>query len=429
MEGPIEIGKYGSQYRTPIGPLPHGSAEPWTMANDRYQPYMGQVNEEAILEGRRQEIARRQAQGRRNPFTSFGRDLIDTSGMDAISGQYDRGRGNVAARFNRRYGSGGTRGVLGRRIGGFGTRIGGAARGIGSYYRGGGGAGVTGLLGAGIALGGTMLGEGVGGEAGENITALSQIGGGVLSGASTGAMIGSIIPGIGTAAGAVIGGVIGGIVPFMDKGVRDAVGRFIGDIGKTFSDGAKSFADTISGGIKSIQGGWDSVVNTAQDSIMNLLPKKLTETLKFFTEEIPKKLKEFAGNLGTSMLDSVKNFNLGKAVLDKWEEIKSGFMGQREVGGPVIKGTSYIVGERGPEIWQASGNGNILTNRELNSLASRASSGSSGGSNVSFNITINATGLAGNDIAAAIQPAVMQVLDTAWSRSNSNIVTRGATVI
>jgi hypothetical protein len=274
-----------------------------------------------------------------------------------------------------------------------------------------------------------MLGEGVGGEAGENITAFSQIGGGVLSGASTGAMIGSIIPGIGTAAGAVIGGVIGGIVPFMDKGVRDAVGRFIGDIGKTFSDGAKSFADTISGGIKSIQGGWDSVVNTAQDSIMNLLPKKLTETLKFFTEEIPKKLKEFASNLGTSMLDSVKNFNLGKAVLDKWEEIKSGFMGQREVGGPVIRGTSYIVGERGPEIFTPGQNGNILTNRELNSLASRASSGSSGGSNMSFNITINATGLAGNDIAAAIQPAVIQVLDEAWKRSDSNIVTRGATVI
>ncbi len=428
MEGPLEIGRYGSQYNTAIGPLPHGSAEPWTMANGRYQPYMGQVNEEAILEGRRQEIARRQVQGRRNPFTSFGRDLIDASGMDAISGQYDRGRGNVAARFNRRYGSGGTRGVLGRSIGRFGARIGGMGRGIGSYYRGGGGTGVTGLAGAGIALGGTMLGESMGGEAGENITALSQIGGGVLSGASTGAMIGSIIPGIGTAAGAVIGGVIGGIVPFMDKGVRDAVGRFIGDVGKTLSDGAKGIANAISGGIKSIQGGWDFVVKAAQDSIMNLLPKKLTETLKFFTEDIPKKLKEFGTGLGTSMLDSVKNFNLGKAVLDTWENIKSSFQG-REVGGPVIRGTSYIVGERGPEIFTPGQNGNILTNRELNSLASRASSGSSGGSNVSFNITINATGLAGNDIAAAIQPAVMQVLDTAWSRSNSNIVTRGATII
>ena len=429
MEGPMEIGRYGSQYRAPIGPLPHGSAEPWTMANDRYQPYMGQVNEEAILEGRRQEIARRQAPGRRNPFTSLVRDTIDTAGSEAVPGYIDRGRGNAAARFNRRYGSGGTRGVLGRGIGRFGSRIGGAGRGIGSYYRGGGGAGVTGLLGAGIALGGTMLGEGMGGEAGENVTALSQIGGGVLSGASTGAMIGSIIPGIGTAAGAVIGGVIGGIVPFMDKGVRDAVGRFIGDIGKTLSDGAKGIASAVSGGMRSIKGGWDSSIRFVQDAVMVLLPKKLTETIKFFTEEIPKKLKEFASNLGTSMLDSVKNFNLGKAVLDKWEEIKSGFMGQREVGGPVIRGTSYIVGERGPEIFTPGQSGNILTNRELNSLASRASSGSSGGSNMSFNITINATGLAGNDIAAAIQPAVIQVLDEAWKRSDSNIVTRGATVI
>jgi hypothetical protein len=428
MEGPLEIGRYGSQYNTVIGPLPHGSAEPWTMANGRYQPYMGQVNEEAMLQSRRQEITRRQILGQRNPFASFIRDTIDTAGSEAVPGYIDRGRQSVAARFNRRYGFGGTRAVMGRGIGRFGARIGGMGRGIGSYYRGGGGAGITGLAGAGIALGGTMLGESMGGETGENITALSQIGGGVLSGASTGAMIGSIIPGIGTAAGAVIGGVIGGIVPFMDKGVRDAVGRFIGDVGKTLSEGARGIANAISGGIKSIQGGWDSVVKTAQDSIMNLLPKKLTETLKFFTEDIPKKLKEFGTGLGTSMLDSVKNFNLGKAVLDTWENIKSSFQG-REVGGPVIKGTSYIVGERGPEIFTPGQNGNILTNRELNSLASRASSGSSSGSNVSFNITINATGLAGNDIAAAIQPAVIQVLDTAWSRSNSNIVTRGATII
>jgi hypothetical protein len=430
-EGPLRKGmsQFGSsQYLTQIGPLPMESAEPWTMANGRYQPYMGQVNEEAMLQSRRQEITRRQVLGQRNPFASFIRDTIDTAGSEAVPGYIDRGRQSAAARFNRRYGFGGTRAVMGRGIGRFGARIGGAARGIGSYYRGGGGTGITGLAGAGIALGGTMLGESMGGETGENITALSQIGGGVLSGASTGAMIGSIIPGIGTAAGAVIGGVIGGIVPFMDKGVRDAVGRFIGDVGKTLSEGARGIANAISGGIKSIQGGWDSVVKTAQDSIMNLLPKKLTETLKFFTEDIPKKLKEFGTGLGTSMLDSVKNFNLGKAVLDTWENIKSSFQG-REVGGPVIRGTSYIVGERGPEIFTPGQNGNILTNRELNSLASRASSGSSGGSNASFNITINATGLAGNDIAAAIQPAVMQVLDTAWSRSNSNIVTRGATII
>lgn len=426
MEGPMQIGKYGSQYLTQIGPLPHGSAEPWTMAGGQYQPYMGSVNEEAMLESRRQEIARRQALGDRNPFTRFGRRFMSTSGDIAFPGWMDRGSDNVAARFNRRYGSGGTRAVMGRGIGRFGARIGGGFRGIGSYYRGGGGTGVTGLLGAGIGLGGTMLGESIGGETGENISALSQIGGGALSGASMGAMIGSVIPGIGTAVGATIGAIIGGAAPLMDKGVRDAVGRFIGDIGKSLSDGAKGLADSISGGISFLQSGWNSAVKTAQDWVMSLLPKKIQETIGYFTEELPKKIKGFAVGLGTSMLDSVKNFNLGQAVLDTWENIKKSFTG-REIGGPVTKGVPYIVGERGPELFTPSQAGSIMTNRELNGLASRSTS--SGSSNVTFNITINATGLAGNDIAAAIQPAVIKILDDGMKQVSSNMVTRGNTVI
>lgn len=426
MEGPMQIGKYGSQYRTPIGPLPHGSAEPWTMAGGQYQPYMGSVNEEAMLESRRQEIARRQALGDRNPFTRFGRRFMSTSGDIAFPGWMDRGSDNVAARFNRRYGSGGTRAVMGRGIGRFGARIGGGFRGIGSYYRGGGGTGVTGLLGAGIGLGGTMLGESIGGETGENISALSQIGGGALSGASMGAMIGSVIPGIGTAVGATIGAIIGGAAPLMDKGVRDAVGRFIGDIGKSLSDGAKGLADSISGGISFLQNGWNSAVKTVQDWVMSLLPQKIQETIGYFTEELPKKIKDFAVGLGTSMLDAVKNFNLGKAVLDTWENIKNSFTG-REVGGPVTKGVPYIVGERGPELFTPGQAGSIMTNRELNGLMSR--SASSGSSNVVFNVTINATGLAGNDIAAAIQPAVIKILDDGMKQASSNMVTRGATVI
>ena len=427
MEGPLQIGKYGSQYRTPIGPLPHGSAEPWTMADGQYRPYMGSVNEEAMLESRRQEIARRQALGNRNPFTRFGRDVIDTAASEAVPGYIDRGRLSAAARFNRRYGFGGTRAVMGRGIGKFGARIGGMGRGIGSYYRGGGGSGVTGLIGGGIMLGGSMLGESIGGETGENVMALSQIGGGALSGASTGAMIGSIIPGIGTAAGAIIGAVIGGAAPLMDKGVRDAVGRFIGDIGKSLSDGAKIISNAISGGINSIQSGWNFAIKTAQDWVMNLLPESIKNTISYFTQELPKKMKDFAVGLGTSMLDSVKNFNLGKAVLDTWENIKRSFTG-REVGGPVIKGTSYIVGERGPEIFTPGESGTVLTNRELNTLSSRAS-GNGGSQNIVFNVTINATGLAGNDIAAAIQPAVIKILDDGMKKASGNMITRGATVI
>lgn len=415
MEGPMQINKYdGPQYRTPIGPLPHGSAEPWTKVGDIYQPYMGNVNEEVILESRRQEIARRQALGNRNPLTRFGRKFMGTSGDIAFPGWMDRGSDNIAARFNRRYGSGGTRAVMSRGVGRFGARIGGAARGIGSYYRGGGGSGVTGLLGAGIALGGTMLGENVGGETGENITALSQIGGGVLSGASTGAMIGSIIPGIGTAAGAAIGAVIGGIVPLMDKGVRDAVGRFV----KGFTDSAVQFGRSLINGAKdAVSGIFNSVRNI---SLRNLLPSGLMEI-----PGIDKAVKVL--ELIKSGLDKI--FNPVEAIKGLVDGIRNVIpWGKKEVGGPVIRGTSYIVGERGPEIFTPGQSGTILTNRELNTLASRAST-ANGSSNVVFNVTINATGLAGNDIAAAIQPAVIKILDDGMRQVSGNTVTRGATVI
>lgn len=438
MEGPLEIGRYGSQYRTPIGPLPHGSAEPWTMSQGRYQPYMGNVNEEAMLEARRNEIARRQALGNRNPLTRMGRSALATAPEWATSGQLGGGQ-NVASRFNRRYGSGGTRAVLGRGLqreirrdlGRIGARVGGAARGIGGYYRGGGGAGVTGLAGAGIALGGTVLGESIGGETGENITAASQIGGGVLSGASTGAMLGSIIPGVGTAAGAVIGAVIGGVAPLMDKGVRDAVGRLIGSIGKSFSDTGKQITSALSDGVKSfgdfVNGSFANVTKLVQESITVLLPQKILETLKFFTETIPKKLTDFATNLGTSMLDSVKSFNLGKAVLDTWESIKNNFT-PRAVGGTIDSNQGpYLVGERGPELFIPGQSGSIVNSGELNGLLSRNPSSKS--SNVTFNITINATGMAGNDIAAAIQPAVIKVLDDSWKQVSSSMITRGSTII
>lgn len=425
-EGPLARGTNplaGSQYLQQIGPLPHGSAEPWTMTQRGYQPYMGQVNEEAILQGRRQEILRRQIEGNRNPLRRLVRSSLLTNAEEALPGSFDMSRDNVAARFNRRYGSGGTRAVLGRGI----SRMG---RGIGGYIRGGGGTGLIGLAGVGLAAGGSALGESIGGETGQDISSLSQIGGGAISGASMGAMIGSIIPGVGTAIGALVGGVIGAAIPLFDKGVRESVGRFTNGINKSFAEAGKGISKALSSGIKNIQIAWDGAIQGLQYSITVAIPEAFSNGVKFFTQEIPKKIKEFVEGLGASMLDAVKGFNLGQALLDTWEKIKNQFGGgAREVGGPVIRGTSYIVGERGPEIFTPGENGNITTNRDLNILASRASSGVSGQANITFNVTINATGMAGNDIAAAIQPAVMKVLDDSWKQASSNIITRGSSVI
>jgi phage-related protein len=53
------------------------------------------------------------------------------------------------------------------------------------------------------------------------------------------------------------------------------------------------------------------------------------------------------------------------------------FGGFRAAGGPVSAGTSYIVGERGPELFTPSGSGNIIPNNQL------------GGGGGSINITVN----------------------------------------
>lgn len=57
----------------------------------------------------------------------------------------------------------------------------------------------------------------------------------------------------------------------------------------------------------------------------------------------------------------------------------------RALGGPVQSGTSYIVGERGPEMFTPSSSGNITRNDQL------------GGSNVTVNFTIQANDTAGFD--------------------------------
>ena len=54
------------------------------------------------------------------------------------------------------------------------------------------------------------------------------------------------------------------------------------------------------------------------------------------------------------------------------------FGGARAAGGPVSGGTTYLVGERGPELFTPSGSGNIIPNHRLG-----------GGGGAVMNITVN----------------------------------------
>jgi len=68
----------------------------------------------------------------------------------------------------------------------------------------------------------------------------------------------------------------------------------------------------------------------------------------------------------------------------------------RAVGGPVSSGLSYLVGERGPEIFMPSTNGNIVPNNKLATSSS-----------ANINITVNAgMGASGASIGREIVDAI-----------------------
>jgi len=214
--------------------------------------------------------------------------------------------------------------------------------------------------------------------------------------------------------GAAIGGVIGGGIALMDKGVRDAVVKSIGNFGssiwKNLTEAATGFKNAIFNGFDVVKK-WASNIDWKNTLLDILFPGR--GLIRTGLEAMGvKKEEDDEGPIAT-----LKNTILS-------------LFGVREVGGPVIKGASYIVGERGPEIFTPGETGTISANREFRELSaiSRPRSSTVSPSMV-YNITINATGLAGNDIAAAIQPAVIKILDDGMKKASGDMITRGATVI
>jgi hypothetical protein len=104
-----------------------------------------------------------------------------------------------------------------------------------------------------------------------------------------------------------------------------------------------------------------------------------------------------AVNAVRALASALANSVVGKAVSGIASGIGSVFGGGRALGGPVLGGTSYLVGERGPELFTPSSSGNIIPNNAM------------GGNTV--NITVN----------GAIDP-----ISTA--RQIANILNREATI-
>lgn len=110
---------------------------------------------------------------------------------------------------------------------------------------------------------------------------------------------------------------------------------------------------------------WTDILKPAFSLLSNLGEM----ILNFIMESL-----KFVSNLGEMIWDSIKNglsfiSNLGERI---WDWIKSAlrsigglFGGARANGGTVSTGKTFLVGERGPELFTPSSNGNITPNNKL----------------------------------------------------------------
>lgn len=305
-------------------------------------------------------------------------------------------------------------------------RFGGRAR-LGRAFR---GFGKGALIAGGIGLAGAALfGGGGSAQAAEMDPATGQpkvgageafgrVGMGAAEGALTGAMFGPW--------GAAIGGVIGGGVALLDKGVRDAIGKFISEAASNFM---KMGGDLVDGLRKNVLGAFDRIKSFAggidwKTVLINALIPGGNATIQGLQG-----IAQFASklNIFDSMkagIDSIRGFV--SKILDGFKSNPATGWLFRETGGPVTPGTSYVVGERGPEIFTPGQTGTISTNREL---MTAKSSGASSSVSANFNIAINVNGgMAPGDVEALRAP-VLAIIEQAWAQASTGTSSRGSVAV
>ena len=381
----------------------------------RFNRRYGSGGTRAVL-GRRIKGAMPDLGGFSEKGLGLGRELTYTGAEKALSGRISLSEQNAAARFNRRYGSGGTRAVLGRRIRGFGK---------GALIAGGIAGGMA-LLNAGSAQASEFdpeTGEPIMTSGQRQAAGVGNVLSGGLEGAMLGATIGSIIPGVGTAVGAVIGGVIGGVVP-----LRKGVTEFTTGIGKSFQRAGRNISDAAGQGVQWFKDGlssinkWFSNIDWKNVLINALIPGgPMTIQGLQGIANFASKLNIFEGI--KSGIDSVKG--VVEAIRDN---LPSWLGGRRALGGPVTRGVPFLVGENGPELFVPSGDGSVVSNLALNQ-SSRAGASSSSSVSANFNVTINVNGGLGSPGAVEeLRAPIIAIINEAWADATAGTVTRGSIV-
>ena len=125
------------------------------------------------------------------------------------------------------------------------------------------------------------------------------------------------------------------------------------------------------------------------------------------TKSVNEAFQNMAGRIIERLFDIIIIESLVKSIAGSstMSSISSFLSGGRATGGPVTAGKTYMVGEKGPELFTARTNGRIIPNNQMG-----------GGINVTNNLTIN------SDNAAAVRSEVINMLPMIKEASKSAVL-------
>ena len=281
------------------------------------------------------------------------------------------------------------------------------------------------LAGGALVLGSQMLGRSIGGDAGQQVSAVGSVLGSGLGGASTGAMIGSMIaPGVGTAAGAVIGGIIGGLAPLMDKGVREGIGKFTTGLGtklsqtmEWFGKGTEEnfgkFTDFLGNTLKGIGNALVFALN-ASISAFSLIPRLIITTVEALFNRLPDQLKPDWAKGAIGGLKSIAGFQLpyfadGKDYIGSTMALEARLSGNRPM---VVNDGEFVIPRDGFPILAGLVGENLRTTGVINNGPSQPVQ-----VNVSLSVTANSVVANADELATVLREPVYKIVGDAWDEA------------
>lgn len=208
--------------------------------------------------------------------------------------------------------------------------------------------------------------------------------------------------------------------------IATTIGEDVGPVFKTFFDTIKTVFTPILDGLRKIFTSIKNAVMANKDEFAALMPifKDIVDFVKNFLapvfgttlkvafgilaagiKPLVDAFGKVAGLIGSAydnlkgFISLVKNNPLVKGISGAIENI---FGGGKAAGGPVSGGTTYLVGEKGPELFTPGSSGNIIPNNRL------------GGGGGSINITVN-----GALDAEGTARQIVDILNRATARGGS----------